>query len=470
MKIRRILATAVAAAVTTPAVFLSAAPAFADTPSVPGQTVQDGSEDDGPGEGDYDEYEKLAVAVEKAQAKLDDLKAQRKALLQDLRDGNIGEAVKTELAEAKAADAAAAAALTAAQEALTAAEDALAKLKEPGSTATPEQITAAEQAVTDAKTAVEGKEAAATGTQLRLEEAQTAWDDARVALSRKIGLLAADIVVAEQELAEAEDALDEFENGGGKDDCAEDPALTVALTGPEAVTAGKAAAFSMKIANTSDETMNQVEAFASAFALSDEAIDEEGELDEDSELDEDDLFGSFVTVEWSTADQPKWTKFSEEGGPIVLGALNGGVTKDVKLRVTVDEDAPAGQGVVFGASAHEPDTENCGMGMDTAEFDILAAEDEKPTPEPTEKPTDEPTATPSPEPSVTTTTPAPVATATSGGNTNTTAQGGSHATGALAATGANDSTRTIGLTAAGAVALGAGALFFARRRKADAKA
>ncbi|MEU7073608.1 LPXTG cell wall anchor domain-containing protein [Streptomyces narbonensis] len=462
MKIRRILATAVAAAVTTPVVFLSAAPAFADTKPTPASTQKPASDEDSDGD-DFAEYEKLIAAVAAAEAKLEDLKAQRKAVVKDIDEKNIDEALKTELAAAEAAVKAAKTAQATADAALVTAEEALAKLKETGSTATPEEIATAELAVATAKTAAEAAATTKTEADLRLRNASTAYSDAMVALTQKATRLAADIVVAEQALADAEEALEDFEDGMvcEGEEMEKDPSLKVALTGPKTITAGTSAVFSLRVTNTSDQSLEEVQAYASALHLpeSDELIDEE--TDWESRL---------IQVEWSSADNLEWTEFSEEFDAIELGTLVKGGSADVKLRLTVDADAPLGEGLVFAGSAHETGEDDaCGSAEDvaTAEFDILAAEDGKPTPKPTSA-----TESPEPTPSTTTATPAPTATASTG-NGNTTQQGGSSNTpvnnGALAATGAND-TLPLGLAAAGAVALGAGALVFARRRKAGANA
>ncbi|ALO10318.1 hypothetical protein AQF52_4724 [Streptomyces venezuelae] len=460
MKIRRILATAVAAAVTTPVVFLSAAPAFADTKPSPASTQKPASDEDPDGD-DFAEYEKLLAAVEAAEAKLADLKAQRKAVVKDIDEKNIDEALKTELAAATAAAGAAKTAKATADAALVTAEEALAKLKETGSTATPEEIATAEQAVAAAKTAAESAATTKTEADLRLKNASTAYSDAMVALTQKASLLAADIVVAEQDLADAEDALAEFEGGAiCEEELEEESSLKVALTGPKTITAGTSAVFSLRVTNTSDQTLEAVQAYAAAFQ-----VPESGDVIDD----ETDWENQLIQVEWSSADNLEWTEFSEKDDAIELGNMVKGGSADVKLRLTVDADAPAGEGMAFAGGAYElNDDEGCGVGdMATAEFDILAAKGDKPSPKPTSA-----TESPEPTPSATTTTPAPTATASTG-NGNTTQQGGSSNTpvnnGTLAATGAND-TLPLGLAAAGAVALGAGALVFARRRKAGANA
>ncbi|MEU1861497.1 LPXTG cell wall anchor domain-containing protein [Streptomyces gardneri] len=462
MKIRRILATAVAAAVTTPVVFLSAAPAFADTKPSPASTQKPASDEDPDGD-DFAEYEKLLAAVADAEAKLADLKAQRKAIVKDIDEKNIDEALKTELAAATAAAGAAKTAKATADAALVAAEEALAKLKETGSAATPEEIATAEQAVTAAKTAAESAATTKTEADLRLKNASTAYSDAMVALTQKATLLAADIVVAEQDLADAEDALEEFEGGAicEEEDMEKESSLKVALTGPKTVTAGEPTIFSLRVSNPTERTLEEVHAYVNAMRLP-----APGELIDD----ETDFAKRIIPVEWSSADNLEWTSFTEKSDSIEIGKLVKGGQYDVKLRLTVAADAPAGKGTAVSFGAYEKFDGDCGGGEQFAqtEFDILAAKTGKPKPEPTET-----TATPAPEPTETTATPTPAPTVTTGGNTNTTQQGGSSRTpvnnGTLAATGAND-TLPLGLAAAGAVALGAGALVFARRRKAGANA
>lgn len=454
MKIRRILATAVAAAVTTPVVFLSAAPAFADTKPSPASTQKPATDD----EDEKPSYEELEKAVADAEAKLKDLKAQRKAVLKDVDENNIDEALKTELAAATAAAEAAKTAKATADAALVTAEADLAKLKETGSTATPEEIATAEQAVTTAKTAAEAAATTKAAADLRLVNADDAFDDAHVALARKAHLLGVDILVAEQDLADAEEALEAFEEGLG--DCYEDGGVKVALNGPKSVTAGDTAIFSLRVSNTSDRTLDEVQALPYAAALPDEEEVLDGESD----------FKEYISIEWSSADVLEWTPITVEHDAIEIGDLVKGGSKDVKLRLTLDDETPVGPGVAFAVGAYQNNDGTCGFGDEyaTAEFDILAAKGDKPTPKPTSA-----TTKPTPEPSPSTTAPTPAPTVTSTGNGNTTQQGGSSNTavnnGALAATGAND-TLPLGLAAAGAVALGAGALVFARRRKAGANA
>ncbi|MEU9295372.1 peptidase [Streptomyces sp. NPDC048266] len=441
MKIRRILATAVAAAVTTPVVFLSAAPAFADTKPSPASTQKPASDED---DSDFAEYEKLLAAVAKAEEKVDALEKQREALVTELKNMKLDEALAAEVSEAWKALGAAKTAKKDADEKLVKAEEALAA-------ATPEQKEAAEKAVADAKTAAEAAATTLAAAELRYEKATEAtkpFDDARVALARKISLLDPDLTLARADLAKAEKAVEEFEIDG---ECEEEPSLDIAVSGPKTLTAGQPAVFSLRVTNTSGGTLDAVNAFAHAIRAPEpgEVIDEHT-----------DLTDRIIPVEWSSADNLEWTSFTEEFESIEVGKLAKGASYDVKLRLTVPADAPAGEGAAYVYSEYENNDGTCGMGdYADADFAILAAKGDKPTPTPT--------------PSETTATPTPAPTVSTGGSTTTTTQlGGSSRTvnGTLAATGANENLTRLGLAAATAVALGAGAMVVTRRRKAGSDA
>ncbi|WP_306326231.1 peptidase [Streptomyces venezuelae] len=441
MKIRRILATAVAAAVTTPVVFLSAAPAFADTKPTPASTQKPAADEDGPDE-DFAEYEKLVAAVEKADAKVKALKAEREALLDDLRANNVSEAVKTEYTAAKQAVADAETAKSAADTKLAEAKKALAKL-EADPDATAEQKTAAAEAVTLAETKVAEAATAKATADERFGRAADARADELVEMSRQTGVLKTKIAEAEAELAAAEKALEEFE--GTDPECTEDRSVLVDLTGPKTIAAGTSAVFSLSIKNNAPRTLDSVNALAFATNLPDDWEDVlEGEKPE-----------QFITVEWTGAGNPHWSPITEEFDTIEVGSLAVGKKADVKLRLTLDPKTPLGKGVAFSTGAYENKDGSCGISeqYSNAYFDIVSGKTDKPKPTPSKT-----TATPTPAPT--------------GGGNNVSQQGGSSNTpvkGSLAATGAND-TLPLGLAATAAVALGAGALVVARRRKADGNA
>ncbi|SEC74982.1 hypothetical protein [Streptomyces sp. TLI_105] len=441
MKIRRILATAVAAAVTTPVVFLSAAPAFADTkPSTSTQKPASGEEDP---EEDMPSIEELKAAVALAQKEYDEAVADLGKATEDLKaldkDDN---PLVVAVAEAKKAADEAAAAKTAADEALAQAEQAV---KDLPVDATEEQKAAAAAAVTAAKTVADEAAGKKTAADAKLTEATAALTTAKGAAERVLKLAEKVKKAAEEKLAEAKEELEFAESIEGE--CADEAPLKVALTGPKKVTAGKSTAFSLRVTNDTGRTLDAVEAYVNALR----APEPDEVIDEDT-----DLTDRLITVEWFSAGDQEWKSFGEDLDAIEIGKLAKGGHADVKLRLTVDADAPAGKGMAFAFSAYENNDGSCGTGDDfsTLDFEILAADKgDKPKPKPTDTPT-------------------PAPTVTTGGNTNTTQQGGSSATpvnGTLAATGAND-TLPLGFAAAGAVVLGAGALVVARRRKAGADA
>ncbi|WP_369145884.1 peptidase [Streptomyces sp. R44] len=441
MKIRRILATAVAAAVTTPVVFLSAAPAFADTKPSP-TASQKPAKAQGDSDEDMPSLEELRAAVALAQkeydeavVELDKATADRKAL--DKADNVLVVAV----ADAQKAVDAAAVKKTEADTALAAAEDAVKKLPE---TATDEEKQAAADAAAAAKVTATEAATAKTAADAKLTEAKAALTAAKDAADRVVKLAEKVKKTAAEKLDDAKEELAFYEEIG--EECKEDSSVKVAVTGPKTVTAGQPTVFSLRVTNTSDHTLDAVNAFVNAVRLPEPGTDIDDETD----------FSKYaIPVEWSSADVLEWTPISEEFQSIEAGKLAKGASYDVKLRLTVDAKAPAGKGILFGYGEWENNDGSCGIGKDYADlnFGILAADKgDKPTPKPSET-------TPTPAPSTT-------------GNTNTTQQGGSSNTpvnGTLAATGAND-TLPLGLAAAGAVALGAGALVVARRRKVGAQA
>ncbi|MFF8375132.1 LPXTG cell wall anchor domain-containing protein [Streptomyces sp. NPDC015661] len=444
MKIRRILATAVAAAVTTPAVFLSAAPAFADTkPSAPSTqkpaTHGDDSDEDMPS------LEELKAAVALAQKAYDDAVAEVAKAKADIEALDKADHPLKAAADAakKTADEAAAK-KSAADEELAKAEEAK-RVVDADTSATEEQKTAAAAAVTAAKTAADEAATAKTAADTKAKEASKALADASVEAFRVLGLAQKVEKAAKKDLDEAKEELAFYEEIG--EECKEGPDVKVAVSGPKTVTAGVPTVFSLRVTNTSGHTLDTVNAFIDAVRLPAPG----------TEIDEETDFSQYVIpVEWSSADVLEWTKVTDEFESIEVGKLAKGASYDVKLRLTVDAKAPAGKGMLFGYGEYENNDGSCGIGEDYASlnFGILAAKGDKPTPKPSE------------------TTPTPAPSATTGGNTNTTQQGGSSNTpvnGSLAATGANN-TLPLGLAAAGAVALGAGALVVARRRKAGANA
>ncbi|WP_370414329.1 LPXTG cell wall anchor domain-containing protein [Streptomyces fradiae] len=428
MKIRRILATAVAAAVTTPVVLLSAAPAFADTK--PAAQTQDQKAD----------IEALRLAVTKAQTAYD------AAVIADQKTQEAFEALTKDdhplvvaAAAAKKASDEAAAAKTAADAKLEQAKKDLAALP---ADATEEQKTAAQQAVTaaeadaaTAKTTAETKAAAAT-------EAKTALDDARVAAAREISKAQEAKKKAAKELDAAKKALaDALEEEPGEE-CEVDKNLVTSVTGPKKITAGTSGVFTFRVTNKGKVELGEVGGYAEAFNMSDD-------------LDK------YLHLTWSSATSPKWQAVDGEKGFSSLSSLKPGKSFDFKLKVAVDTKAPAGDGVVVAGGAYINEDGSCGYdeGGAYAEFGIVKAH--KPG----------------------TGTGGGSNGGSTGGNGNTTQQGGSSTTpvnngtsgssttgGSLAKTGAGSSTMPIALAGGAALVLGAGAMVMVRRRKAGSDA
>ncbi|MFF9849727.1 LPXTG cell wall anchor domain-containing protein [Streptomyces litmocidini] len=444
MKIRRILATAVAAAVTTPVVFLSAAPAFADAkPSAP-STQKPASGEDDPDE-DMPSIEELKAAVALAQKEYDEAVADLAKAKADIdaldKDDN---PLVVAVAGAKKAAGEAAAKKTAADAALAKAKQDEQAVKDRPEATDQEKADAA-AAVTAAQTAATEAATAQTAADAKLAEATAALKTAKDDAERVLKLAQKVEKAAKEKLDEAKEELAFYEETG--EECKEDRAVKVALSGPKTVTAGVPTVFTLRVTNTSDRALDGVNAFADAMRLPESGT----EIDDETDFDK-----YVIPVEWSSTDVLEWTPITEKFDYIEVGKLAKGASYDVKLRLTVDAKAPAGKGSVFAYGEYKNDDGSCGIGEQYADLDfsVLAADKgDKPKPKPTDTPT-------------------PAPTVTTGGNTNTTQQGGSSVTpvnGTLAATGAND-TLPLGLAAAGAVALGAGALVVARRRKAGADA
>ncbi|MFF2225983.1 LAETG motif-containing sortase-dependent surface protein [Streptomyces globisporus] len=443
MKIRRVLATAVALAVTTPAVLLSVSPAYADAKPT-AQTQEKQSKPT------IEELEEAAAEAQKAYDKAVKAEAAGRVELDktfaDLSevDGTHPLALASAAANKAAKDAAAA--KTAADQAVTDAKAALDALPED---ATEEQKAAAATALSEAQatatTAATTKAAADTAA----AEAGEKLTDARIAATRAYGVLqkavedalavktAADAALAKA-IKEAEEGEEGGEGGEGED-CEPELDLTSKVTGlPDKLVAGTSTDFSLRVTNGSDRHMDKVLTFVSVHATDTSGL-------KDTE--------KFFRLQWSTKSAPKWQNADADDYIEGVGALKPGAHADVKLRLTLDKATPAGNGVAFFAADFFNEDGSCGGApdLDMYEFDVKAAgskpgktEDVKPS-----------------------TTPRP-------GNTGTTPQGSASgtpaATGSLAATGSSSATTSIALAGGAAVLLGAAAVFVVRRRKTGADA
>ncbi|MER6635935.1 LPXTG cell wall anchor domain-containing protein [Streptomyces microflavus] len=424
MKIRRVLATAVAIAVTTPAAMLSVTPAFADTePAAQPQakpTVKELEKAAAEAQKAYDE----AVAAEKVARKVVDEALSDSAPL----------AVAAKAARKAAVDAATA--KTTADQAVTDAKAALDALPaEP----TPEEKAAAEKTLAEAETAATAAATAKTTADAEARTAVDLADDARVAAVRVYGKAQAAVeeTLAAKTAADAALARAKEEENQGGGECLDEPGLTTVVTGfPSKVTAGTATTFSVRVTNGTDKDMEKVLTYASVHAT-----DKSGAKD----------IAKYLKLKWSSVSSPKWKTVDGDLYIDTIGALKRGEHGDIKLRLDVDAKAPAGQGLTFIAGDYF-NKDGCGLTPDAAvnKFDIKAAAG-KPTPKPDRKPTKS---------------------AAAGSGVTPQGSGSSvpvnTTNGSLAATGSSDATVQIALAGGAAVVLGAGAMFLVRRRRTGA--
>ncbi|MFI9058941.1 LPXTG cell wall anchor domain-containing protein [Streptomyces anulatus] len=434
MKIRRALATAVAAAVTAPVMLLSVTPAFADTKPV-AQTQDKQSKPT------IKDLEKAAAEAKKAYDKAVQANADAILVLRETLDALSSThplAVAAAAAEQAAKDAAAA--KTTADQAVTAAKAAIEALP---TDATEEQKTAAAAALSEAEATAATAATAKTTADTKFTEAEKARQDARVAAVQAYSAVdkALDDALAAKIAADAALAKAKKEAEEEGQDCEPENDLTAEVTGlPTKLVAGTTTAFSLRVTNGSDRHMDEVIAYAGVHAT-----DKSGLKDT----------GKFFRLQWSTKSSPKWQDLSLDSYIDGVGALKPGARADVKMRLTLDKATPAGNGVAFIAADFFNEDGSCGgtPGADMYEFDVKAAgskpgktEDAKPKPSKTTKP---------------------------GGNGHT-PQGSASATpatnGSLAATGSSSATTSIALAGGAAVVLGAAAVFVVRRRKAGSDA
>ncbi|MGW2206459.1 LPXTG cell wall anchor domain-containing protein [Streptomyces sp. NPDC001774] len=418
MKIRRILATAVAAAVTTPVVLFSAAPAFADTkPSAPSQTQEQ--------QPTIEELQKKVAEAQKAyDAAVLAYDASQKAI--DALD-KADHALQVALTDAKKAAEKATADKTAADQAVV---DAQAKLD---AAVTDEEKAAAQTVLDEAKTKAATAATAKTTADANVTKANKAIEDERVALLTKTGEAKKVKDEALKVLDAAKKALADAEPP--HPDCKDvSDQLTITMTGPKKVVAGGSAEFKLRVTNDSKQKLD------AAYVTTDLLAEKDSLLDH-------------VELEWGPLNS-EWADLDAEYGFIDLDAMKPGEKVDLLVRLTVDAKAPKSEAMFVAEPGYDNKDGSCGYIAEGAfvGFDVAAkAKDE-------EKPSTGSTGG-----------------STSGGNTGTTQQGGTSttsvtSTGQLAKTGANDVMPQFALAGAAAVALGVGAMFVVRRRKAGADA
>ncbi|MFE7352909.1 LAETG motif-containing sortase-dependent surface protein [Streptomyces sp. NPDC057543] len=435
MKIRRILATAVAAAVTTPAFMLSATPAFADDKPA-AQTQQKPS---------IAELEKAAAA---AKAAYDDAVAAESAAhaaLEALLSDTAPLAVAAKAAEAAAADAA-----TAKTEADQAVVDAKAAVDALPETATEEEKTAAATTLTEAEAAAVAAGEAKAAADAKVVEALDARDDERVAAARTLGQAqkATKAALAAKTAADEALAKAKAEGGEGGEDgpfCVAEAKLTMVLTGlPSTVAAGTKVDFNLRVTNGTDKTMDKVLPFATI-----EATDRSGLKGIDD----------LVHLQWLSASSSTWKTVDNRHYMDTISPLKAGAHADVKMRLTIDASAPAGNGVTFvGGDYFNDPNGDCGSAdFERYEF-LIAAAGSKPGKVDDAKPGKVDDAKPGKtKPNTSDLKPQSGATA-------------SPVSGSLAATGSSSATSQLALASGAALAIGAGAVFVVRRRKAGSHA
>lgn len=335
MNLRRTLATAAVAAVTAPAVLLSAGSAFADT-QAPAHAQQEPT---------FAELQKAAadakkayedaVAAEKAgRAKVD---AAMDAL--DLDTHPLKAAVLAADKAVKAADAAKTAADKAVTDARTALDEAT---DEAGKAKAQEALDAAEAEATHAADAKANADSAR-------KVARDAWDDARVAALREWGTVQKAAADARTAKEAADKAL------AAADTCVRVPGLTVLANRlPAKVVAGTTVDFSFTVANATDRTLDvDPMVFFRLVAKNQEQ--------------------HFMKVQWSNG--TGWQTLDPQGSHLAsVTAMKPGARTDVKLRMTLEAKAPATKAFALFAGDASDAYNPCVLGpMKRYDFAVLPA-------------------------------------------------------------------------------------------------
>ncbi|GAA3488273.1 hypothetical protein GCM10018987_23560 [Streptomyces cremeus] len=460
------LATAVVAAVTTPALLLSVAPAFAaDAPPAAGQ-AQDAKPTPA-------ELEKLKKAMDEAKTAYDTAAA-KAAAAQKYADEylNPDSPAWKELIEARKVAKEAAAAVTAADTVLQKAKDDLAALPTDAPAA---DVTKAEEAV---KTAQEKYDAAVKAkSEADRTVALTEGNPWKGSMDAKVKAAEAAIAAesAKKVYDDAAKAYKDAEAAAGKpdptkppvdptkppvdptkppvdptkppvdptkppvdDECKVGPELRTTLVGlPGKVVAGTTVNFTLRVTNGTGKKVDEIKPFAVVYGHDNKNFDDISKL---------------LRLQAAGAGSDDWKDVKEAEYAGTVTNLDAGKSADLKLRLTVDKKAPAADGIAFAAGDYANEDGSCG-GNDLTEytFSILTAGSD---------PGKVPDAKPG---KVTNPANVPVP------------QGGASATpvttdaGNLAATG-SAGTPQVALAAGAAVVLGAGAMFVVRRRKAGQEA
>ncbi|MER5364064.1 LAETG motif-containing sortase-dependent surface protein [Streptomyces sp. NPDC002722] len=427
MKIRPILATAVAAAVTMPALLLSVSPAFAD--DKPAAQTQDKTQD----KPSIAELEKAAAAAKAAYDDAVKAESAAKAALEAAQSDTSPLAVAAKTAKTAAAEAAAA--KVDADQAVIDAQAAVDALPE---TATEEEKAAAATELTEAKTAAETAKETKAAADAAVVEAVDAWDDELVAAARKLGQAQKATKEALADKTAADEALAKAKEEGGEDgeDCVPEARLTTVVTGlPSTVVAGTKVDFKLRVTNGTDKTMDKVLPFAYVHAT-----------DRSGLKSTDDL----VHLQWSSASSSKWKTVDNKHYMDAISPLKAGAHADIKMRLKVDASAPAGNGITFVAGDYFNENGTCGGNPDLEGYEFLiAAAGSKPGKVDDAKPS-----TTKPNTS----------------DVRTQSSASRPVSGSLAATGSSSAVPQLALASGAAMAIGGGAVFLVRRRKAGTHA
>jgi hypothetical protein len=415
--LRRTLAVAVAAAVTTPVALIAATPAFADA-KPPAQTENRPT------------YAELKEAADDAQQAYEEAVATEQKELQDVEaTGSDTYPLKAAWLAAEKAAQEAAAAETAAEKAVA---DAEAELEEAESEADRAEarkaLDLAEAKLAKAVRAVEKADAEA-------EAANTAWHDARVQEVREYDVAKKALAAATKAEEAAAEAL------AAAEECVREPGLTTLAHGlPSKIVAGSTVDFTLRVTNGTDRTLN---------------------------VDPLVLFHEheYHSLRTQWFDGSSWQALTDQGSQYLntVESMQPGSHSDVKMRLAVDSKAGQADALALLAGDASGVYNPCVRGpMKRYDFQVLPADSEPgevddAEPGEPDKGDDKRPDTAQPDSS----------------KEGTSVQGGSseeeeEATdGKLATTGTSSAPGSIALASTAAVALGAGAIFVVRRRRAD---
>ncbi|HEY9438870.1 MAG TPA: peptidase, partial [Streptomyces sp.] len=306
-------------------------------------------------------------------------------------------------------------------------------------TATEEEKAAAATALTEAQATAAAADEAKAAADAKAAEAMDARDDERVAVLRALEqakkateAALADKVAADEALAKAkEEAAEE----GDDDACVPEAKLTTVVTGlPSTVVAGTKVNFNLRVTNGTNKTMDEVFPFAYVHATDRSGLNGIDDL---------------VHLQWSSDASSKWKTVDNEHYMDAISPLKAGAHADIKMRLTIDASAPAGNGVTFVTGDYFNDNGTCGGNPELQGYEFLIAaagstpgkvDDAKPSE------TKPHTTTPDVKPQ--------------------SAAAAVPVSGTLAATGSSSAMSQLALASGAALAIGAGAVFVVRRREA----